>query len=125
MAKKRPIVYPYIPNSVPETRSGMLEKTGVKDVEELYVGIPKKLRFKRPLKLPKPFLSELELKRHVSGILGKNKSCEEHLSFLGAGCYQHHVPSVVDTVINERGTLDFEDLEAGQHDCRYYRVVSK
>ena len=100
MAKKTPIVYPYIPNSVPETRSEMLEKTGVKDVDELYVGIPKKLRFKRSLKLPKPFLSELELKRHVSGILGKNKSCEENLNFLGAGCYQHHVPSVVDTVIN-------------------------
>jgi glycine dehydrogenase subunit 1 len=100
MAIKRPIVYPYIPNSVPETRSEMLEKTGVKDVEELYVGIPKKLRFKRALKLPKPFHSELELKRHVSGILKKSKSCEEYLSFLGAGCYQHHVPAVVDTIIS-------------------------
>ena len=100
MAKMMQVVYPYIPNSVPATRSEMLEKTGVKDVEELYAEIPKKLRFKRSLKLPKPFLSELELKRHVSGILGKNKSCEETLSFLGAGCYQHHVPSVVDTIIN-------------------------
>jgi glycine dehydrogenase subunit 1 len=100
MTTKRPIVYPYIPNSVPATRSEMLEKTGVKDVDELYVGIPKKLRFKRPLKLPKPFLSELDLKRHVSGILAKNKSCEEYLNFLGAGCYQHHVPSVVDTIVN-------------------------
>lgn len=100
MAKKRPIVYPYIPNSVPATRSEMLEKTGVKSVEDLYVEIPKKLRMKRALKLPKPFLSELELKRHVSGILAKNKSCQETLSFLGAGCYQHHVPSVVDTIIN-------------------------
>lgn len=100
MSNKKPIVYPYIPNSVPETRFAMLEKTGVKDVEELYTVIPKKLRFKRSLKLPKPFLSELELKRHVSGILGKNKSCAETLSFLGAGCYQHHVPSVVDTTVN-------------------------
>ncbi len=78
----------------------MLERTGVKGVEELYAAIPKKLRLKRPLKLPKPFLSELELQRHVSGILKKNKSCEEVLSFLGAGCYQHYVPSVVDTIIN-------------------------
>jgi glycine dehydrogenase subunit 1 len=100
MATKKPIVYPYIPNSVPETRSGMLERTGAKDMEELYAEIPKRLRFKRSLKLPKPFLSELELKRHVSGILRKNKSCEEFLSFLGAGCYQHHVPAVVDTIVN-------------------------
>ena len=44
MSKKKPTVYPYIPNSVPATRSEMLVKTGVKDVEELYAGIPKKLR---------------------------------------------------------------------------------
>jgi glycine dehydrogenase subunit 1 len=100
MPNKKPIVYPYIPNSVPETRSEMLEKTGVKDVEELYAEIPKKLRFKRSLKLPKPFLSEYELEKHVKGILHKNKSCEEVLNFLGAGCYQHHVPSVVDTIIS-------------------------
>jgi glycine dehydrogenase subunit 1 len=100
MSKTRPIVYPYIPNSVPETRLEMLEKTRVKEIEELYAEIPKRLRFKRSLKLPKPFLSELELKRHVKGILAKNKSSEEYLNFLGAGCYQHHVPSVVDTIIN-------------------------
>ena len=99
MPSKKPIVYPYIPNSVPETRSEMLEKTGVKDVEELYAEIPKKLRFKRSLKLPKPLLSEYELEKHVKGILYKNKSCEEVLNFLGAGCYQHHVPSVVDAII--------------------------
>ncbi len=100
MAKQKPIVYPYIPNSVPATRAEMLAKTGVKDVEEIYAEIPEKLRFGRSLKLPKPLLSELELKRHVSGILGRNKSCEDFLNFLGAGCYQHHVPAVVDTILN-------------------------
>ena len=100
MPRKKPIVYPYIPNSVPETRSEMLDATGVKDVEELYAEIPKKLRFKRSLKLPKPLPSEYELKNHVKGILDKNKSCEEVLNFLGAGCYQHHVPAVVDSIIN-------------------------
>jgi glycine cleavage system P protein (glycine dehydrogenase) subunit 1 len=100
MRKEKPIVYPYIPNSVPATRLAMQEKTGIKNVEELYAEIPKKLRFKRPLRLPKPFLSEHELNEHVKGILGKNKSCEEFLSFLGAGCYQHHVPAVVDTIIS-------------------------
>ncbi len=122
MSKKKPVVYPYIPNSVPATRAAMLEETGVKDVEELYVGIPKKLRFKRPLKLPKPFLSEIELERHVKGILQKNKSCEDYLSFLGAGCYQHHVPAVVDTVIN-RG--EFLTAYAGTNysDMGRYQVM--
>jgi glycine dehydrogenase subunit 1 len=100
MTDEKPTVYPYIPNSVPETRKEMLEKTKVKDVEELYVEIPQRLRMGRPLDLPEPFLSEVELKRHVRGVLSRNRSCEELLSFLGAGCYQHHVPAVVDTIIN-------------------------
>jgi glycine dehydrogenase subunit 1 len=100
MSKATPTAYPYIPNSVPETRKEMLERTGVGDVEELYVAIPEALRFKRPLNLPEPFLSEFELQRHVKGILSKNRSCEESLSFLGAGCYQHHIPAVCDTIIN-------------------------
>ena len=100
MTEEKPIVYPYIPNSVPETRREMLEKTGVKDVEDLYREIPGRLRFRRPLNLPEPLLSEVELKRHVRGILSRNKSCEEYLNFAGAGCYQHHVPAVVDTLVN-------------------------
>jgi glycine cleavage system P protein (glycine dehydrogenase) subunit 1 len=100
MTEEKSIVYPYIPNSVAETRKEMLEKTGVKDLEELYVEIPERLRFKRQLDLPEALLSEVELRRHVRGILSKNKSCEDFLNFLGAGCYQHHIPAVVDTIVN-------------------------
>ena len=38
---------------------------------------------------------EAALKRHLRGSLSKNANCEEALSFLGAGCWQHHVPAVV------------------------------
>jgi len=38
------------------------------------------------------------LRRHVEEILGRNTTAGEHLSFLGAGCYQHHVPAVCDEV---------------------------
>ncbi|MEW6439393.1 MAG: aminomethyl-transferring glycine dehydrogenase subunit GcvPA [bacterium] len=100
MNQQKQTVYPYIPNSAPETRREMLEKTGAREVEDLYREIPERLRLKRPLDLPQPFLSEYDLKRHVRGILGRNKSCEEYLSFLGAGCYQHHVPAVVDVIVN-------------------------
>jgi glycine dehydrogenase subunit 1 len=100
MTTAKQTVYPYIPNSVPDTQREMLEKTGLKSMEELFREIPERLRFHRPLNLPEPCLSELELERHVKGILGKNSSCQEYLSFLGAGCYQHYVPAVVDTIIN-------------------------
>jgi len=93
------IVYPYIPNTAPETRNAMLAELGVKDAEELYREIPERLRFRRSLDLPEPLLSESDLERHVRGLLEKNKTCDEYLSFLGAGCEQHHVPAVVDAMI--------------------------
>ena len=40
--------------------------------------------------------------RHVEELLTRNTSTREALSFLGAGCYQHHVPAVCDE-INGRG----------------------
>jgi glycine dehydrogenase subunit 1 len=98
MTNKKQIVYPYIPNSVPATKDAMLKATGAKSVEEFYAGIPDSIRLKRKLNLPEPFLSEASLVRHVEGLLGKNQSTREVLSFLGAGCAQHYVPAVCDEV---------------------------
>jgi len=92
------IVYPYIPNSVPATKEAMLKAVNAKSVEEFYADIPDSIRLKRKLKLPEPFLSEAALVRHVEGLLSKNKSTRERLSFLGAGCAQHHIPAVCDEV---------------------------
>ena len=97
--KSIPIPHPYIPNSVPEIREYMLREIGVSDVNDFYSEIPEMLRFNAKLNLPEPLSSEFELKRHITGILAKNRDCSEILSFLGAGCYQHHIPAVVDEVI--------------------------
>ena len=43
--------------------------------------------------------SEAELSRHLRETLARNESCEENLSFLGAGCWQHHVPAVCDEIV--------------------------
>jgi glycine dehydrogenase subunit 1 len=91
-------VYPYIPNSVPAVREEMLREVGAKSAEELFDGIPERLRFRGRLNLPEPFLAECELRRHVEGILKKNITCREYVSFLGAGCYEHYVPAVCDEV---------------------------
>jgi len=98
MNDDRAIVYPYIPNSVPRVKREMLEAVGAKSEEDFYEDVPEALRLKRPLNLPEPYLSECALKRHVEGILSRNKTCGEYLSFLGAGCYQHHVPAVCDEI---------------------------
>jgi glycine dehydrogenase subunit 1 len=111
MSKEKPIVYPYIPNSVPAIKEEMLQAVGAESTEEFYEDVPEALRLRDLLDLPAPLLSEYELKRHVDGILARNQSAGEYLSFLGAGCYQHHVPAVCDEV-NGRG--EFLTAYAGE-----------
>lgn len=111
MIPKKPVVYPYIPNSNPIVKREMLNAVGAKSVDELYAEIPESIRLKRKLDLPEPFLSEASLVRHVESLLAKNQSTREALSFLGAGCAQHYVPAVCDE-INSRG--EFLTAYAGE-----------
>lgn len=99
---QRRIVYPYIPNSVPEIKAQMLKEVGARDIMELYAEIPDELILKRRMDLPEPILDEYSLKRHLEEILDRNRNCDDHLNFLGAGCAQHHVPAVCDE-ISSRG----------------------
>jgi glycine dehydrogenase subunit 1 len=111
MKKDRPIVYPYIPNSVPAVKEQMLREVGAQSVDDFFEDIPAGLRLEGYLHLPEPLLSEYALKRHVEEILAKNKTAREYLSFLGAGCWGHHVPAVCDEV-NQRG--EFLTAYAGE-----------
>ena len=90
-------VHQYIPNSDPEVKKQMLASIGVKSADELFAVIPDKLIFKKNLNLPHP-ASEYQVRRHVEGILSKNKDSSEMLSFLGSGCWPHYVPAVCDEV---------------------------
>ena len=75
-----------------------MREVGVSSEDDLYTDIPEALRFRGPLGLPEPLVSEADLRRHVEGLLSKNRSCSEALSFLGAGCVQHFVPAVCDEI---------------------------
>jgi len=90
-------VNPYIPNSDSEIKKQMLKEIGVKRVEELFADIPQSIRFRGRLELPSP-KSEYEVRRHIEGILSRNKTCSELTSFLGAGCWPHYVPAVCDEI---------------------------
>ena len=105
MAKEKPFIHPYIPNSVPTVKAEMLKSIGVEDVETLYQEIPERLRLKRRLNLPQPFPAEHDLKKHVMSILSKNKTCQENLSFLGGGCWQHYVPAVCEEIMGRSEVL--------------------
>lgn len=99
----RPFIHPYMPNSVPEIRQQMLDELGLGSVKEIYGSIiPEELIFEGRLDLPEPIMSEYELKRHVKGILNRNTTTDDFISFLGAGCYRHQIPAICDE-LNSRG----------------------
>ncbi|MCL5256851.1 MAG: aminomethyl-transferring glycine dehydrogenase subunit GcvPA [Chloroflexi bacterium] len=100
--EEKPFVHPYIPNSAPEVREEMLKTIGVGSDVDLYREVPDDLRLHRKLDIPAPFVSEFDLRKHIEGLLAKNKNCNDYVNFLGAGCWQHFVPAVCDE-INGRG----------------------
>lgn len=116
------IVYPYIPNSVPEIKEQMLKELGIESVEEIYKEIPERLRFKGKMNLPEPLLSEYELRRHVEELLANDKDCKKFLSFLGGGTWQHYVPEVCDT-INTRDEFLTAYVGAAYADHGKYQAI--
>lgn len=78
----------------------MLAEIGVRSLDDLFKDIPKEIpRVK--LNLPGP-LSEQELVREMEGLSRLNVSTKEYDNYLGAGCYEHFIPSVV-TSLASRG----------------------
>ncbi len=87
----------YIPIS-PKERDSMLETIGAKSLDDLFTDVPAKHRFPK-LNLP-PALTEMEAMDELSGLAQANENVRSDLvSFLGAGMYNHYIPSVVDHVL--------------------------
>lgn len=84
---------PYIPNTESDERA-MLEAIGADSLEDLFRDIPEALRLRRELALGEP-LPELETARALKTLAARNASAETHVNFLGAGAYDHAIPSVV------------------------------
>ncbi|NWG07791.1 MAG: aminomethyl-transferring glycine dehydrogenase subunit GcvPA [Chloroflexi bacterium] len=87
----------YIPIS-PKERDAMLATIGVQSLDELFEDVPAKHRFPK-LDLP-PALTEMEALDELSGLAQANENVRSDLiSFLGAGMYNHYIPSVVDHIL--------------------------
>jgi len=99
MRQNEPMAHPWMANSLADIKQAMLKEIGAASIEALFEQIPVSHRLKRPLDLPPQLSSENALRRHLTTLLAKNQNCEENLNFLGAGCWQHHVPAVVDEII--------------------------
>lgn len=99
------VTHPRMANTVPAIKRAMLAEIGAGSIDELLAQIPLQHRLKRPLALPPGLRAEADLRRRMTSVLAKNRSCEELLSFLGAGCWQHHVPAVVDEIVGRYAFL--------------------
>lgn len=88
----------YLPHT-PEDRERMLAQLGISSVEELLSPIPESLRLKSRLDLPAP-AAEAEVAKWVRELSLKNQHLEEWVSFLGAGAYDHLIPTVVGEIIS-------------------------
>jgi glycine dehydrogenase subunit 1 len=79
-------------------RAEMLEAIGVESIDDLFAEIPEGVRLGRALDLPagKP---EQEVYAYLRDLAARNVSAEDEISFLGAGMYDHYVPSLIDSII--------------------------
>jgi len=83
----------YIPNTNGDAAE-MMDVIGVKSMDELFRDIPDNLVLPEALKL-EPGISELEIEQKMKELGGNNRSVDDLVCFLGAGAYDHYIPSVV------------------------------
>ena len=85
----------YVP-STQDQRREMLQALGLTDYRELYRDVPESMYLDRPLDIPQG-MSELEVRRAVSAMAGKNKAFPSVLR--GAGAHDHYTPSIVNYML--------------------------
>jgi glycine dehydrogenase subunit 1 len=76
-------------------REEMLKTVGAKSIVDLLRQVPDAIRLDSPLNLPSA-LDELSLRDHLAKLSGTNRSADQKTCFLGAGVYDHFIPTVVD-----------------------------
>ncbi|KMT20928.1 aminomethyl-transferring glycine dehydrogenase subunit GcvPA [Clostridium cylindrosporum] len=91
-------MFPYIPNTC-EEREAMLKSIGMNSIDDLFSDIPEELKLNRRLDLEAPY-SELEISRKLSSLSNKNLTTDEAVCFLGAGAYDHYVPSAISHIVS-------------------------
>ncbi len=84
---------PFIPHTSAEVQE-MLARIGVKTLDDLFVDITPDLRPKS-YDMPKG-LSEMDVHTHFEALAAKNNT--QVVSFLGAGFYNHAIPTAVDAL---------------------------
>lgn len=98
MKEVRDMNHRYLPMTEQDKKE-MLATIGVESISELFSDIPESVRFKGLYNI-KAAKSESALLKELKQLASKNKDTEAHVSFLGAGVYNHYKPVIVDHVIS-------------------------
>lgn len=87
--------FAYFPHTDDDIRA-MLEKIGVKEIDDLYADVPQDVIFKGEYDLPDA-MSEMEVRRFFESLDRKNLRLTV---MCGAGAYDHYAPSVIPALIS-------------------------
>ncbi len=79
-------------------RQAMLAAIGASSIDALFDDVPRSARRDGLVDLPR-LAGEIEVERDLMTLAGRNLASGSAPSFLGAGAYRHHVPAVVDHLI--------------------------
>lgn len=83
----------YLPHT-PEDIAAMLKAVGIESLDGLFAHIPEDCRRRGALNIPE-HLTEWELNDHMETLAGNMAVSPEYKVFMGAGSYEHYVPSAV------------------------------
>ncbi|NHC43039.1 aminomethyl-transferring glycine dehydrogenase subunit GcvPA [Bacillus sp. MM2020_1] len=90
--------YRYLPDTK-QDQEEMLAFLNISSIDELFEDIPAEIQLKGELNIPEAVSEPLLLKK-MNQLASKNKNANHYPTFLGAGTYDHYIPSVVDHMIS-------------------------
>jgi glycine dehydrogenase subunit 1 len=87
----------YVPHS-PAERAALLKEVGAASIDDLFSTVPREVYRTDLPPLPPP-KSEIEIRRQMGALAGRNSNVSDRTSFLGAGLYAHHSPAFVSQLL--------------------------
>ncbi|MCM3728434.1 aminomethyl-transferring glycine dehydrogenase subunit GcvPA [Neobacillus cucumis] len=90
--------YRYLPDTK-QDQEEMLAFLNMSSIDELFEDIPAEIQLQGELNIPKADPEVLLLKK-MNRLASQNKNANQYPTFLGAGTYDHYIPSVVNHMIS-------------------------
>lgn len=90
--------YRYLPDTQ-QDQEEMLAFLNISSVDELFEDLPSEIRLNSELNIPDA-VPELLLFKKMHQLASQNKNANNYPTFLGAGTYDHYIPSVVNHMIS-------------------------